>query len=332
MAPLRFVMVGCGAIATSCHLPALSRYEDAELVAVVDHDLPSARKVARQFGAKLALGDCRGLRGLVDAAIVATPNSTHVVVARELLECGVHVLCENPLATTPADARSLFETSRRIGARIMPAHVRRFQANLVTAQQLVGRGIVGQPTSLVVSQSSPKGQWASRTAYREDRHLAGGGVLIELGVHLIDLALWFLGRQLTGALGSLTWGGVRDLESDAEITLQFERGVRAEIAVSDRRPLERTLLVRGTDGWVATSLDEDRSVSFFSRAARACRFDGAQKARVDVEDIFHRQLVEFCHSIRAGLCFPVPEEDVLLGLDLIANLYAAPTIGREAAE
>jgi UDP-N-acetylglucosamine 3-dehydrogenase len=311
---LRFAVVGCGAIATTQHLPALARRRDVQLAAVVDRDLDWARTVAGRFGAVHATTDVVDVRDCIDAAIVATPNATHVAVASELLGYGVPVLCEKPLATSVADAHALIGAARRGGTRVMAAHVRRFQPSLVTAYGLVRDGLVGAPVSLRAEHSSPRGQWASRTPYRGQRALSGGGVLIELGVHLVDLAIWFLGRELAEVDSVLDWDGDTDLESDARVSLRFRHGAVASLAASDRRPLDPRLAVQGSEGWLETSLSDDTPVTVFSHGARACRVDGAQRVVPPAGDLFAEQLEAFCRCVRTGAPWPVPDEDALLGL------------------
>jgi predicted dehydrogenase len=319
--PLRFAVIGCGAIATSQHLPALARRRDARLVAVVDRDLGWARTIGRRFGAELAAADAGELGGRVDAAIVATPNATHVPVASDLLGQDVHVLCEKPLATTVEAARELLETAQRTRTRVMAAHVRRFQPNLVAAHRLVRDGVIGRPTSLHVEHSSPRGQWASRTAYRSERSLSGGGVLIELGVHLVDLAIWFLGREIVDVEGTVECDGDLEVESDARLTLGFASGAVAGIAVSDRRTLDPRLVLRGTGGWLEVGQSDDAPVTVFGRGARACRIDGAQRIVPGAGDPFAEQLDAFCRCLRTGAPWPVPDDEVLLGLEVITGVY-----------
>lgn len=322
MKPLRFAMVGCGAIARICHLPALRRSPAAELVAVVDSDLGWAREVARRFGGIEAYGAGAELGGRVDAAIVATPNGTHADVASGLLQLGIHVLCEKPLSTTVADARRLLAAVPK-GARLMPAHVRRFQANLQLARQLLSDGVVGEPRRLAVSQSSLAGAWSSRTAYRRDPALAGGGVLIELGVHLIDLALWFSDTRVAGVESQLTALADARLETDAHLALRFAGGATAEVSVSERVVLPRRLRLEGSEGWLSVGLDEEEPVDFFGRRSRVCRRGGAQRAWAAAGgDPFARQLDEFVACVRDGAPFPVPETDVLCGLEIIGRAYA----------
>jgi predicted dehydrogenase len=153
-------------------------------------------------------------------------------------------------------------------------------------------------------------------------------VLIELGVHLIDVAVWFLGREITGVESTLTAARDPELESDAHVVLRFAAGAVAEVSVSDRVALPRSLAIEGSDGWLSVGLDEDQPVELFSRSAPVCRIDGAQRVRTRPVDPFDLQLQEFVDCIGSGASFPVSGADVLAGLEIIARVYAER---REAA-
>src|SRR5262249_23772537 len=119
MTRLRFGVIGCGAIVTLHQLPALRRCSQLDLVGVVDRDCEWAGRVARRFGIPPAPGDAAALVGAVDAVLIATPNTTHAAIACDLLEQGVHVLCEKPLATSRADVDRMLDAAARGGARLM---------------------------------------------------------------------------------------------------------------------------------------------------------------------------------------------------------------------
>lgn len=322
MSRLRLAVVGCGAISTASHIPAIRACADAVLTAVVDRDLEWARAVARRAGAEIACSGVGELRGRVDAAVVATPSASHASITRELLASDIHVLCEKPFATSLADAQAVARAVGAGGARVMAGHVRRFQPNLRAVARLVQRGMVGTPETLALTQSSVGGRWPSRTSYRMDRRQAGGGVLMELGVHLVDLTVWLLGGAVERVDAHLSRPAGSELETDAELAIHLSSGAFGWLAVSSRRGLPGSLTLRGSEGWVTTPLESVPGVRFFARGARACRVDGAQTLRVPDPDPFTCQVAEFCRCLRDGTPFPVPIDDVLTGLELIQQVYA----------
>src|SRR5262249_11546983 len=130
MTPLRFGIVGCGAVVTLHQLPACRRSPALRIEAVVDRDRAWAAQVASRAGIPQSFDDPRRLLGAVDAVLVATPNTTHADISCELLDAGVHVLCEKPLATCGADADRMLHTARRGSARLMAAQCLRFSPNI----------------------------------------------------------------------------------------------------------------------------------------------------------------------------------------------------------
>jgi predicted dehydrogenase len=323
--PLRFGVVGCGAISTVYQLPALRACPDAELVAVTDLDATWAGKVARRFGVPAAFADFRELPGRVDAALVATPNTTHPDIVCTLLAAGVHVLCEKPMATTRADAARMFAAAERRGTRLMAGHCLRFSPNVTMLRRLVAEGRLGDVTEIGGAIGGPYEGSAHRTDFRRKRGLSGGGVLMDLGIHLIDLAVWIVGEapSQVGYDGSQVLGW--EVEHDADVVLAFPGGARAVISSSFTHPLANTLTVRGTLGWASASLYAPTSLSLFTREARICRRAGLQQLVLPDVSMYDAQLRHFCRAVREGGDFVVRPEEILAGLATIDECY------REAA-
>ncbi len=314
-------MVGCGAVADIYHLPALRRVPGAELAAVVDADPERARAAARRHGATSVLAAYTELPGRVDAAIVATPNATHGEIASYLLGHGIHVLCEKPMATTPADAETMRAAAARGGARLMAGQCRRFSPSMEALKSLLDTQRLGPLHRLRAALGGRYGDWPQRTDFRRQRSLAGGGVLLDLGVHLIDLVLWLAGPQVSllayHSSDRLGWG----VETDADLVLGLRDGGEARLSCSYTHGLDRTLHVEGADGWATTSVDPAPAVTFFSRRARVCRRAGVQRLAVDEADPYARQLAHFLDCLRRDAPFLVEDTDILAGLEIIERCY-----------
>jgi predicted dehydrogenase len=320
MSKIRMAVIGCGAVSELYHLPAIRRSPYAQLTAVVDADAARAAAIARRFSAATSVTDYRELTGKIDAALVATPNGSHAEISCFLLEHGIHVLCEKPIATTLADAERMAAMSHRGPARLMVGQSRRFNPNLEMMRQLIARGHLGEIEQLSAALGGRYSAWPGRTDFRRNR-AAGGGVLMDLGVHLIDVALWLVDRDATveryDATDVLSWG----VEADAEITLRFTGGAQAELACSFTHGLNRTLRVRGSRGWAETSVDGLPTVTFFGRRSRICRDNGAQSLMVPEADPYERQVDHFASSIIAERPFLVDLDQVVTGLRLIQQCY-----------
>ncbi len=321
MRRLRTAVVGCGAVSEIYHLPAVARVPAAELVAVADTDLDRARAAAARFGATVAVADYRELPDDVEAAIVATSNASHAEIACALLARGTHVLCEKPMATTAADAERMIAAAGRGKARLMAAHCRRFNPNVAALRALVQRGVLGDVRTISAALGGKYGAWPQRTDFRRQRSLAGGGVLVDIGTHLIDLALW-LGAESAVvesyvAADALGWG----IECDADVTLRFAGGERALLSCSYTHAVNRTLRVEGSEGWAETSVDGSETVMLFSHRAMICRRAGAQALRLTEADPYERQLAHFIKAILEDAPFIVRGEEVVAGLRVIEDCY-----------
>jgi predicted dehydrogenase len=313
--------VGCGAISTLYQLPALRQRPEVDLVAVVDVDGTWAASVARKFGAAESFTDAGALAGRVDAALIATPNTTHADIACGLLERGIHVLCEKPMATSTADAERMFAAAARGGARLMAAHCLRFSPNLVMLERVVSAGWLGPLRSVSGGIGAPYEMAAQRTDFRKQRHLSGGGVLIDLGIHLIDLTIWLAGEApLQTSYDDLSAGGW-EVETDAEVALEFPRGASASLACSFSHFMENVLTVRGEAGWARASLYAPTQLTLFSKQARICRRSGVQDIVVPDASMYERQLEHFCRAVETHEDFVVRDNEVRASIGVVEDCY-----------
>lgn len=324
MSQLRFGVVGCGAISTLHHLPALQRCPDVELVAVVDADESWAGSVARRFGASESFADHRALIGRVDAVLVATPNHTHAGITCDLLMGGVHVLCEKPMATTRAEVDRMLDAAARSGSRLMPAHCLRFSPNLAMLKQIVVAGWLGGVIEMSGGIGGPYEASARRTDFRRQKHLAGGGVLVDLGIHLIDLAVWLAGSAPAEVAYDEARASGWEVETDAEVGLGFAGGARALLTASFTQPQSASFTVRGQHGWATASLYQPDQLAVFSTAARICRRDGLQHLQVTGAPMYDQQLAHFSAALRSGDAFLVQADEVRATIDIIERCYQRP--------
>ncbi len=132
---MRIAVVGAGGFGRH-HLRVLAQTERAELVAVVDTDRARAEEAAQRYECA-ALTDARELAGRVEAAVVAAPTSAHAEVGCALLEAGIDVLVEKPIAADLASAERLVETARRLGRVLQVGHLERFNPAVSALKQMV---------------------------------------------------------------------------------------------------------------------------------------------------------------------------------------------------
>ena len=226
---MRVMIVGSG-LAATMHLAALDPAAAATVVGVVDLDPERARTTAvRNGGLEWDTDLERAIRAWqIDAAIVCTPSDTHLQVGSILAENGIHVLMEKPLAATSGEAEQLAGMFASRDLVLSAAHVHRFGAYARTIKQLLGPGTeVGPPRHLRVSILNGW-VWSDWRGWQLQRSRTGGHA-VHNGVHVLDLATWWIGDQPTHVHAS----GRRQAAAELEIhdyfviTLAFGTGATA---------------------------------------------------------------------------------------------------------
>lgn len=320
---LRFGVVGCGAVSMLHQLPALRACKRAEIVGVVDRDATWVKKVARRFAVPGAYADYRELIGRVDAVLVATPNTTHADIATDLLAHGIHVLCEKPVATSLTDVDRMLSAAERGRSRLMAAHSARFGQNIRLMKEMLGLGRFGALRSIVAGLGGRYDHSEHRTDFRRDPRLSGGGVLVDLGVHLLDLAVWLVGAPPTRILFESTRGPGWQVESDAEVALWFGEEVKARTDCSYTYGLENSLRLEGTEGWATASLYQPGRLRWWSGHALACARSGAQEVILAETAVHDLQMLHFCSAILDDQEFLVRDEEVRTVTRIIESCYAS---------
>ena len=188
MTRTRIGVIGAGAIAQTAHLPVLSKMRGAELVAIVDNDRVKARALADRFEVPNAFTDIEDLLESVeiDAVVVTTPNHLHEPHILRALAARVHVLCERPLALTSRGVERILAAATRAGRHVMVANNHRFRSDVQALDSFLRGGELGRVVGIRAGAYLMK-----RTeGWRHRRAEAGGGVFLEQGLPLLDLALW----------------------------------------------------------------------------------------------------------------------------------------------
>jgi predicted dehydrogenase len=210
------------------HARAVLAHPAGELVAVANWRPDSAAKLAERHGILRATTDWEALAAApeVDAAIVATPNALHAPQAIALLRNGKHVMVEKPMATTVAECDAMVEASEQSGASLMVAHCWRFREEVVALRDRIAADELGEVVKTrgygVHANWGPSG-WFTQ------RELAGGGALVDMGVHAIDTARFLLGEpvpeRVCATLG--TRYGTYDVDDDGILLISWSNGTNS---------------------------------------------------------------------------------------------------------
>lgn len=187
---IRIGIIGCGWIVEKAYLPILKKINDIEVNAVFDSDYQKACEVQNKHSISNAFGIIEDLLSSpIDAVIIATPNNTHTYYSDLALNAGKHVLCEKPVALSKEDIESTILIAGKNNKIFIPAFVNRFRSDIQKFSELVS--LIGDIKEVEVNwirkSGIPKpGTWITNKAS------AGGGVLIDIGTHILDIALMFI--------------------------------------------------------------------------------------------------------------------------------------------
>ena len=191
---LRVGIIGCGGIANAKHMPSLVKLDTVEMVAFCDIEIEKANKAVEEYGIATAKSHESYKELLKDESIdvvhICTPNKSHADICVDALESGKHVMCEKPMAKTASDARRMLEAAKRTGKKLTIGYQNRFRADSVYLYKTCERGDLGDiyfaKAHAVRRRDVPT--WGVFLNEEEQ----GGGPLIDIGTHALDLTLWMM--------------------------------------------------------------------------------------------------------------------------------------------
>lgn len=194
MGKLRIGIIGAGGIASDVHIPNyLKHQEQVELIAIADVAVERAQSVAEKHAIPHAFGSYQEMLEKVelDAVSICVPNKFHAEAAITSLEAGCHVLCEKPPAMTVEEAETMEQAAIKADKFLTYGFHYRHQAEVHTAKKFVEAGELGEIYSARVQAIRRRGipGWGVFT----NKELQGGGPLIDIGVHMLDTALYLMG-------------------------------------------------------------------------------------------------------------------------------------------
>jgi predicted dehydrogenase len=195
-------VIGTGGIASHQHIPALAKQADVKILAVCDVNEAAAKQVAEQFNVPHVFTDYQDLLkiGEIEAVHVCTPNKLHMPPSIDALNAGKHVMVEKPLARNATEGAQMVEAAKKNGKKLMVAQNLRFSPENAYLKRVVESGELGEIYFARVWALRKRGvpSWGVFI----DKEAQGGGPLIDIGVHALDLAMHLMGHpQPTAASG-----------------------------------------------------------------------------------------------------------------------------------
>lgn len=250
--PLRLAVLGYGFIG-DMHTRAAADV-GLDVCIVAGHHLDRAQAFAERHGIARATTDWQVavVSDEIDAVVIGTPNSLHHPQALAAIDAGKHVLLEKPMAMNTAQAEEIVAAAQTAGVTLLVGHMWRYRDEVIATRDRIAAGSIGTPVRTrgygVHAGWGPSG-WFTNAA------LAGGGALIDMGIHAIDTARFLLGdpmpMRVEASIG--TAFGDYDVDDDGVVLIEWSNGVRSVIECGWRQPrldgVEADTEIYGTTGY-----------------------------------------------------------------------------------
>jgi 1,5-anhydro-D-fructose reductase (1,5-anhydro-D-mannitol-forming) len=288
------------ALAKNCRVSALSR-----------RSLAKAQDSAKQYNIPLAFDSAEQLcrsQG-VDAVFMTTPNALHLQDVLLALSCGKPVLCEKPMGIHADECRQMIEAARKAKLLLGVAQVFRFEESTARFRERIALGQIGKPV-FARSEFSLQAAGGHPRTWMNDRAIAGGGPIADVGVHCVDTLRFILQDEVVrvSALGRSDRES-RDVEAIAALILEFSRGTLATLALSFRAEYRTPLEIVGETGVLRANdaLNVERPVRL--ELLRGGRNEVVEEETLSNRLAYARQVDSFADAVEGKAEFPVPGEE-----------------------
>ncbi len=287
--------IGAGGVARRQMLPAVAGHPEVRVAAVMVRDPARAQALAEQFGAAAAYDQVADLLAddRVEAVYIATPPNVHAELVCAAAAAGKHILLEKPMAIAVADCDAMIAATARAGVTLAVCFPMRHTHTAARLRQLIDSGRLGQVTYLRAQMT----KWypLAPDAWRADPVQAGGGVLMDLGSHLIDLACYLAGTPiaLTASLSQRAWEA--PVEDTALVLLQHDTGASAVLEMSFAvSPGGNTIEVAGTQGSAKIATTP------YGNVLRIYTGQEEEECKLPEANVYQNELLDFGRALRQG--------------------------------
>lgn len=322
--PVKIGLAGCGALTESYYAPSLVQIQKsagAQVVSIFDpspqrlaligETFPSAKRFSK-FEDFLTAGH--------QLVIVASPAKFHAEQSISLLKSGCFVLCEKPMAATVAEAESMLKAPGA-GDRLTIGLFRRFFPALRTVQEYIADESLGKAVRFEFTEGGVF-NWPAQSASFFQKATAGGGVFLDLGVHMLDLALWWHGEPTGVVYEDDAMGG---LEINARAKLTFASGVTGTVQLSRDWDLPNEYRIEFERGTLVWRVGDANGLELITRGRKSSLRGtvwSQGKAALNYSEAFVAQLLNCIAAVGGREPIVVPGSEGIRSLRLIEQCYS----------
>ena len=347
----RVAFIGAGTIVQAAHIPGFQQLENVETVAICDVNAERVTEVATKFGIPAVYTDYAQMLNEVkpDITVIATPNVFHKPMALAALAAGSNVLCEKPLALTYGDAKEMLDKAREKGLILNVGTHFRYTPTTRAAKAHVDQGFLGEVYAA-------RAVWQRRSGipgyggWFTNKALAGGGALLDIGIHALDRALYLMGYpkpiSVTGAsfakfgpqgIGLGGWGNATvepipnasfDVDDLSWAFVRFENGAVLQFQVSwaANMPEESCAQLFGTEGGMLVTNSDLKMYRLMSGQ----EVDLAPKVGQGGPSSYAYLMEQFVRRLEGDETAPImTPEQALIAVQIVDGIMRSAASGRE---
>jgi predicted dehydrogenase len=346
---LQIGLIGVGGIAEVAHLPGYER-GGADIYALCTRHPEHIDHISRQYSVKQVVSDYRELLKFkeVEAVSVCVPTYLHAEITKAALRAGKHVLCEKPPALNAQDAAEMLEVARETGKLLMYGFSARFKATSQKLKAFVDKGILGEIYGAKAGWMRRRGNPAG---WFTEKEKAGGGALIDLGVHGLDLAWWIMGRPKPISASGMIYRKFGNYASDDAATPDpvMQRHLKQQAKRAFEVEDSAFAMLRFVNGshlmleasWALNCAGERRYTTFYGTKGGAEMesdikiFTDLDGTLVDIEpqvsdgNAYYAQMRHFVAAVRGDEEPITTAEDGVAIMKMIDAVYRSADLGQE---
>ena len=335
---IKWGVIGCGGIADRRTIPGMMLADNAELVAVMDANGEVAEKVREKYNAKFAFDNYEELLAIdeIDAVYIASPVFCHKEQAFAAAKAKKHILLEKPMALTVEESKEIADYCKEQGVKLGVGLMMRFHSYHQAMKKIISEGKLGD----VVSMRGQLTCWYPDIPnnWRQNKALSGGGALMDMGIHCIDLLQYITGlkaTEVTGFAGTQTFS--YNADDSAAIVMKMENGALAMVDANFNIPdaaAKCKLEIYGTKGSImaegTVSQVEGGDVSVLI-SDDSLGYDAAQNreelvpVKLDVEfgNMYTKEVESFGNAIINDTEPAITAEDAIFVQNIVERAYAS---------
>ncbi|MBR6633933.1 MAG: Gfo/Idh/MocA family oxidoreductase [Clostridia bacterium] len=333
---IKWGVIGCGGIADRRTLPGMMLADNAELIAVMDANKKAADNCKEKYGAKYAFDNIQELLAIeeIQAVYIASPVFCHKEQAIAAADAGKDILLEKPVGLTVAEAEEIAEYCDKKGVKLGVGFMMRFHAYHQKIKELVSSGMIGE----IVSARAQFTCWypEMENCWRQDMKLAGGGAMMDLGVHSVDLIRYITGLNVIEAAGFVGNQIFKySVEDAGGVIMRLENGAIAYVDSNFNIPdsaakcklefygTKGSIFAQGTmsqvEGGEVEILCSDPSLSYDANQNRDT-FNAAQ-VMVEFGNMYTKEITEFGKAVAGERDIPITVQDAIASQKVIESAY-----------